>query len=169
MHAPVYALPYLRTIVVTNWLLWCVSPHHSEQAKQFYLIICSKWPLYFTCANIWMRPPPTHPIIIIKYNHRWCTVYSVVTPRGADGCLMLCVIASPSLPHGLLISPWLGCLLLWDIVGSLWPRFRPQSPLRILSDAPKFRAECLQTLRDGEVEEESAAPPSTHTPWSPRH
>ncbi|KAG7223572.1 hypothetical protein INR49_028465 [Caranx melampygus] len=37
------------------------------------------------------------------------------------------------------------------------------SPLRILSDAPKFRAECLQTLRDGEVEEESAAPPSTDT------
>ncbi|TNN65566.1 hypothetical protein EYF80_024244 [Liparis tanakae] len=37
---------------------------------------------------------------------------------------------------------------------------RLQSPLRILSDAPKFRAECLQTLRDGEVEEESAAPPS---------
>lgn len=36
-----------------------------------------------------------------------------------------------------------------------------QSPVRILSDAPKFRAECLQTLRDGEVEEESAAPPST--------
>lgn len=40
---------------------------------------------------------------------------------------------------------------------------RLQSPLRILSDAPKFRAECLQTLRDGEVEEESAAPPSTYT------
>lgn len=39
-------------------------------------------------------------------------------------------------------------------------RSRLQSPLRILSDAPKFRAECLQTLRDGEVEEESAAPPS---------
>lgn len=38
----------------------------------------------------------------------------------------------------------------------------PQSPLRILSDAPKFRAECLQTLRDGEVEEESAAPPSIY-------
>lgn len=38
-----------------------------------------------------------------------------------------------------------------------------QSPLRILSDAPKFRAECLQTLRDGEVEEESAAPPSIYT------
>ncbi|KAF1384326.1 hypothetical protein PFLUV_G00117170 [Perca fluviatilis] len=43
------------------------------------------------------------------------------------------------------------------------PRSRLQSPLRILSDAPKFRAECLQTLRDGEVEEESAAPPSTYT------
>ncbi|TDH07983.1 hypothetical protein EPR50_G00111810 [Perca flavescens] len=43
------------------------------------------------------------------------------------------------------------------------PRSRLQSPLRILSDAPKFRAECLQTLRDGEVEEESAAPPSIYT------
>lgn len=43
----------------------------------------------------------------------------------------------------------------------LWSRL--QSPLRILSDAPKFRAECLQTLRDGEVEEESAAPPSIYT------
>lgn len=50
-----------------------------------------------------------------------------------------------------------------DITGSLWPRSRLQSPLRILSDAPKFRAECLQTLRDGEVEEESAAPPSIYT------
>lgn len=48
------------------------------------------------------------------------------------------------------------------ILGSLWPRSRQRSPLRILSDAPKFRAECLQTLRDGEVEEESAAPPSIY-------
>ena len=60
------------------------------------------------------------------------------------------------------------CLCLSDcsrghIMGSLCPRSRLQSPLRILSDAPKFRAECLQTLRDGEVEEESAAPPSIYT------
>lgn len=58
------------------------------------------------------------------------------------------------------------CPCMWtvpvNIMGSLWPRSRLQSPLRILSDAPKFRAECLQTLRDGEVEEESAAPPSVY-------
>ncbi|CAG5992822.1 unnamed protein product [Menidia menidia] len=53
-----------------------------------------------------------------------------------------------------------------DITGSLSLTTQPrlQSPLRILSDAPKFRAECLQTLRDGEVEEESAAPPSIYAP-----
>ena len=88
----------------------------------------------------------------------------VVTPIDTKGCLMHsngALICHPK------VYPLTAVRVCWrvpgDIMGSLWPRSRLQSPLRILSDAPKFRAECLQTLRDGEVEEESAAPPSIYT------
>lgn len=60
--------------------------------------------------------------------------------------------------------PCMSGLFVWIFPGvALTTVSAAVSPLRILSDAPKFRAECLQTLRDGEVEEESAAPPSIYT------